>query len=269
MQIRTLRIYRVGGKAVGGEMPKIWHYSKDFGVTAPHSFPALSSCLPSPFWRYPATEAFTSSFPMACLSTITKKFLEGVRTEQANGKPLYCARDIAAKLGMTRGGIGASAWYLPDHDRTHRMIPTGHGPQMHLFITEAGFWRLAMAGRTPESKAFRKLVSCLELPPSILPPEAALVASAPPAEVLALEPAARRNHVLFWLSTTAAIASSPRRHEAIAEIVASGGVSFSNCYRYFRRWVKSGGDWRVFDRWASLRKSPARSRHGIRTAREN
>jgi hypothetical protein len=201
----------------------------------------------------------TRSFPMATLRQIIAKFLEGVRTENAVGGPLYCVRDIAAKLVLTRGGIMATAWRLPDQYKAHRLIKTGRGLQMHLFVSETGFLRLAMAGRTLASRKFRKMVSNLDLTPDLLPQEASLVYASTPAEVLSLEPEDRRNHILLWLAITAAIARSPRHHETILEVVADnrtrGGVSSASCYRYFRLWADSGGDWRVFDRWASLRRS--------------
>jgi hypothetical protein len=184
-------------------------------------------------------------------------FLQGVRIQGTRAAPLFCVRDIAERLGLTRGGIMASAWRLPASDRKHRIVRTPRGPHLQLFITTTGFLRIVMSGRTPESKAFRSKIASRSLPKELRPAQMELVKSKPPKEVMAL-PIERREHIVFWISVTAEIAGSLRRNETILKLARKhhrrGGVSRSSCSRYFNLWTDSGGDWRVFDRWVNLRK---------------
>ena len=182
-------------------------------------------------------------------------FLQGVRIQGTRAAPLFCVRDIAERLGLTRGGIMASAWRLPASERKYRILQTPSGLHLHLFITSTGFLRLAMAGLSPESKAFRDKIAGISLPKELRPVEMALIKSKPPEEVMAL-PIERREHILFWINVTAEIAGSRRRNETIRKMARKyrlrGGASEMSCYRYFKRWVESGGDWRVFERWQNF-----------------
>lgn len=177
-------------------------------------------------------------------------FLQGVRTSGTKAAPLYCVRDIYERLGLTRGGLMVSTWRLPARDRKRRIIHTPRGPHSHLFITPHGFLRIAMAGRTAESKAFRDKMAGGNLPKALRPVETAFIKGKPPKEVMGL-PAERRELIVFWLSVVAEIAASRRRNETIMELAvkhkARGGVGESNCYRKFKLWTDSGGDWRVLD----------------------
>lgn len=196
-------------------------------------------------------------------------FLQGVRTKGTKAAPLYCVRDICDRLGLSRGGMMASAWRLPPGEKEHRIVKTARGPHLHLFITTKGFLRLAMASHTTAAKAFRAKVAANDLPKELRPAEMALIESEPPKAVMAL-PKERRQHILFWLSVMAEIAGSRRHNETITKLAKKyqhrGGVSKSSCARNFKLWKEAGGDWRVFDRWARIRRKSAMDLATDRTA---
>lgn len=209
-----------------------------------------------PCWRVPGKGALLTITLMNQINSIVAAFLQGVRVQGTKAAPLFCVRDIAGRLGLTRGGIMGLAWHLPPEDRMHLIILAPGGRQWHLFITRTGFLRIAMGGRTAESKAFRAKVAACDLPKALRPVEMEMIKK-PPKEVMAL-PTARRKHILFWISVTAEIAGSLRHHETMVKLARKhrrrAGVSRSSCDRYFRLWRKAGGDWRVFDRWVNLRR---------------
>ena len=125
------------------------------------------------------------------------------------------------------------------------------------FVNEPGLYRLIFQSRRPEAEAFKAWVFN-EVLPSIrktgyfraLPPDM-------PLDLLQL-PTGRRDHVFIWLDIMKEMECSKSRVVTSSEIAArhkgERGFSDRTIYNKFYRWVKSGQDWKVLDRYASLYK---------------
>lgn len=81
-------------------------------------------------------------------------------TKGEGGEPWFVARDITDALGLDR----TATRRLDDDEKGVRSMHTPGGAQEMTFVTEAGFYSLALASKKPEARAFKRWVTHEVLP---------------------------------------------------------------------------------------------------------
>lgn len=77
-----------------------------------------------------------------------------------NGEPLFVARDVTDALCLDR----TATRRIDDDEKGVHSMHTPGGEQQVTFVTEAGFYKLALQSRKPEAKAFQRWVTHEVLP---------------------------------------------------------------------------------------------------------
>lgn len=86
----------------------------------------------------------------------------GVRMVGTAARPEWVAADVCAVLGIAHPA--STLRHFEDDEKGVHTLHTPGGPQAVVTVTEAGFYRLALKGRTPAARAFRRWVTHDVLP---------------------------------------------------------------------------------------------------------
>ena len=169
-----------------------------------------------------------------------------IRTAGTKDEPLLSGADVCKMLDLRNSRQVLAR--IPREDIHVRTVDTKKGPRQMIFVTESGFYDLVFQSRKQEAIAFRRWV-CKRVLPAIRK-HGYFVADRDdhPADLLAL-PDARRERILLWIAVMQEISASEHRFQTIKDISArhphEKGFRVASLYRRFKRWERSGGDWKT------------------------
>ncbi|MBR5541436.1 MAG: phage antirepressor KilAC domain-containing protein [Bacteroides sp.] len=87
-----------------------------------------------------------------------------IRTmSNAQGEPLFCAKDVAEALGYRRSNDAVRAHVEPE-DAVKRSTPTTSGNQLMTFINESGLYSLILSSKLDSAMRFKHWVTSEVLP---------------------------------------------------------------------------------------------------------